>query len=134
MFRRPRVVGLTLCDGMGFPPPDGKPSLIGIFQARHFKRFPSPKIDFTVYFALFDGVGEGIIRLVITQLETEEDIWIIEEKVNLPGRGMHRNCLFQVRGCIFPSPGNYALTIRLRQIGQEEGEDLSHRYLDVFQI
>ena|SRR5438094_7692073 len=63
MVRAPRVVGLVLCKSLSFLPPGGKPSLIDVFHALRFRHFPSPQLNFTVYFALYDGVGEGIMEL-----------------------------------------------------------------------
>ena len=61
MVRLPKVVGLVLCKSFRFLPPRGKPSLIDVFHALRFHHFPSPKLNFIVYFALYDGMGEGIM-------------------------------------------------------------------------
>ena len=133
MVRPPRVVGLVLCKSLTFLPPRGKPSLIDIFHALRFRHFPSPQLNFTVYFALYDGIGEGIIGLRITRMENEEDIVIMEENVHLPGRAMHRNCLISVQGCSFPAPGNYAISLRLKVENEDMPNDLDLRFLEVFQ-
>jgi hypothetical protein len=52
MVRPPKVVGLVLCKRFSFLPPHGKPSLVDIFHALRFDQFPSPKVNFTVYFVL----------------------------------------------------------------------------------
>ena len=78
MVRFPKVVGLVLCKSFRFLPPRGKPSLIDVFHALRFHHFPSPKLNFVVYFALYDGMGEGIMELKITRMENEEDAVIKE--------------------------------------------------------
>ncbi|SRR6266487_515516 len=132
-MRSPRVVGMMLCKSLSFLPPQGKPSLIDVFHALRFHQFPSLKTHFSVYFALYDGVGEGIMELKISRMETEEDVVLREEKVNLPGRAMHRNCLIPIRDCIFPAPGNYAIGLRLKREGEDMANDLALRFLDIFQ-
>jgi hypothetical protein len=133
MVRLPKVVGLVLCKGLSFLPPRGRPSLVDIFHALRFHHFPSPKTNFTVYFALYDGLGEGIMELKITRLENEEDLVTKEEKVDLPGRAMYRNCLMSVKGCRFPAPGNYSITLRFRGESEDMPNDLALRYFEVFQ-
>ena len=73
------------------------------------------------------------MELKITRMENEEDIVVLEERVHLPGPGMYRNCLMSVRNCRFPAPGNYAITLRLRDESQDMPNDLAHRFLEVFQ-
>jgi len=132
MVRLPRVVGLVLCKRLSFLLPGRKPSLVDVFHALRFRRFPSPQVRFTVYFVLYDGMEEGIMELKITRMENEEDVVIQEEKVVLPGRAMHRNCLISV-SCSFPAPGNYAISLRFREENQDMPNDLALRFLDVFQ-
>jgi hypothetical protein len=67
------------------------------------------------------------MELKITRMETEE------ERVHLPGRAMHRNCLMSVNNCSFAAPGNYAIILRLRVENQEFPNDLAQRFLEVFQ-
>jgi hypothetical protein len=109
-----------------------KPSLVDVFHALRFRHFPSPQVSFTVYFVLYDGMGEGIIELKITRMENEEDVVAQEEKIVLPGRAMHRNCLLSV-SCSFPAPGNHAISLRFREENQDMPNDLPLRFLDVFQ-
>jgi hypothetical protein len=132
MVRLPKVVGLVLCERLSFLPPGRKPSLVDVFHALRFRHFPSPRVNFTVYFVLYDGMGEGIIELKITRMENEEDVVIKEEKIVLPGRAMHRNCLISVSSS-FPAPGNYAISLRFREENQDMPNDLALRFLDVFQ-
>ena len=54
------------------------------------------------------------MEMKITRMENEEDIAFREEKVHLPGRAMHRNCLISIKSCSFPAPGNYSITLQFR--------------------
>jgi hypothetical protein len=133
MVRLPKVVGLVLCKRLSFLPPHGRPSLVDIFHALRFRHFPSPKLNFTVYFVLYDGIGEGIMELKITRMENEEDIVIKDEQVHLPGRAMHRNCLISVKGCSFPAPGNYSVNLTFRDEDEDMPHDVAFRFFEVFQ-
>lgn len=73
------------------------------------------------------------MELKITRMENEEDIVVKEEKVHLPGRAMHRNCLMSVKGCSFPAPGNYSITLRFRNENQAVAGNLAYRFFEVFQ-
>jgi len=115
-------------------PSTGKVSLVGIFQALHFQSFRSAQKSFTVYFALYDGLGEGIIELTISQLETERDVFYRRRHIVFPGRGMVMNIDFPVVNCRFPAPGNYAISLRLKGKEQDSIRELAYRFLDVFRI
>ena len=66
-MKRPLVVGLQLCQRLGFNPQQGEVSLVGLFHALRFRTFPSPPQRFAVYVALYDGEGEGTMELVLTR-------------------------------------------------------------------
>jgi hypothetical protein len=107
-------------------PQEGKISLTGLFQPLHFRRFPSPLQKFTVYAALYDGVGEGTMELEVARLETEEKIYSHKRWVTFPGRGMLVNLEMKVGKCVFPAPGQYMLSLRF------DHQELSQRNLEIF--
>ena len=106
--------------------PEVNISLTGLFQALRFRRFPSPIHKFTVYAALYDGVGEGTMELEIERLETEEKIYALKRWITFPGRGMIVNYEIKVTRCVFPAPGQYLLTLRF------DNQELTHRTLEIF--
>ncbi len=73
------------------------------------------------------------MELKITRMENEEDLVVLEERVHLPGRAMYRNCLMSVKGCSFPAPGNYSITLWFKGENEEMPNDLALRYFEVFQ-
>jgi hypothetical protein len=125
MVKLPDVVGLTLCERLSFDDP-GRASLIGIFHALRFREFPPAKVSFTAYCALYDGVGEGTITLVITRLHTDQDILTYQKWVTFPGRLQLVNMELKIQ-CAFPAPGRYMCELRF------EKNYLSHRYLEIHQ-
>ena len=71
--RLPKAIGLTLCQSVEVVPETTGMSLIGLFQVLRFPAFPTPPMRFTVYSALYDGEGEGTIKLSFMHLETEQE-------------------------------------------------------------
>jgi hypothetical protein len=121
----PRVVGLVLCRRMEVDLPTHQTSLVGLFNALTFSTFPAAAA-FTVYAVLYGGKGEGTMKLRVTRLETEEDIYSHERWWTLPGHGLNVHVEIKVRKCAFPGPGRYALSLRF------DGQELTSRYLEVF--
>jgi hypothetical protein len=80
------------------------------------------------YVALFDGVGEGTMKLVVQRLETEEDIYTYTytKWFKFPGRQLVVNLEIPLTGCVFPAAGWYAIKLLF------DKQDLTQRFLDVF--
>jgi hypothetical protein len=125
-MKLPRVFSLLLCDRLAFDPAAGQASLVGVFQALRFRTFPSPPQSFTVYTALYDGIGEGTMEVVVTRLESEKDIGSYQRWFTLPGRARVVNFVTEFKRCVFEAPGRYAIALRF------DKQELTHRYLDIF--
>jgi hypothetical protein len=125
MVKPPKVAGLILCKRIGIDVAVGEMSLVGLIQVLSFGEWPAPADPFTVYAVLYGGSGEGTMELVITRLETEEDIYVHQRWSGFSGQGLSVHLEIPVRGCIFPRPGRYALTLRFDE------QQLSQRYFDV---
>jgi hypothetical protein len=125
MARLPKVVGLVLCETRAVEPQNARMSLVGIFHSRSFRRFPTSPQRFTVYAALYGGAGEGTMELVISRLETEQDIYRYRRWHGFPRRLLPINLEIPVKRCIFPAPGGYSLSLRF------DGSELAQRYLRV---
>lgn len=115
MTRWPVVVGLILCERLHVDPTAAGVSIIGLFHARHFRHVPSPPHSFTVFAVLYDGVGEGIIKLTVTRLRGEQDIHVYERWVAFPGRFLPAYLEIRLHGLRFPSFGRYSLKLYLDQ-------------------
>ena len=125
-MRLPKVLGLVLCWAFEVDRTAGEVSLRGIFNALHFREWPSPIQRFTVYSVLHDGVGEGTIKLEVVRLETEQVIHRYQRWVTLPGRGNYFNLVIPITKGIFPSPGRYRVVLHF------DNRELSDRVLDIF--
>jgi hypothetical protein len=111
---------------MALEPSTGVVSLVGVFQARRFRNFPSPVQGFTVYTTLYDGVGEGTMELAVSHLETEKDVGSYKRWFTLPGRGRVFNLVLELKRCVFPAAGRYGVALRFG------GKEITSRYLDIF--
>lgn len=127
MTNLPEVVAMTLCDRMEVNPQTGKVSLIGVFQALHYSAFPTPPQKFIVCTTLFGGRGEGAIELAIARMETEADIARYRRWWSFPQRRLNVNLMIPFTRCVFPCPGRYELQLCF------DKQELTHRYLDIFQ-
>jgi hypothetical protein len=125
MNRLPRVVGLVLCESLEVNPGSRRWALVGVFHALTFAAFPAYS-RFIVYTALYGGKGEGTMKLGITRLETEEEIYSHERWWTVPGQGLNVHVEVRVTKCAFPAPGRYALSLSF------DGRELTSRYLEIF--
>jgi uncharacterized protein DUF6941 len=126
MIRAPQVSGILLCGRLSFDVP-GEASLVDLFHSLRFREFPSPRLDFTAYCSLYDGIGEGTIELVVTQVDPGTDVYRYQKRVTFPGRLQGFGLEMKLTKCRFPAPGRYAFVLRF------EGEYLTDRYVHVYQ-
>ncbi len=127
MRKLPRVAGLILCKRMEVNPSKVEMSLAGLFTSLSFSSWPAPAPPFTVYAALYDGLGEGRIELILTRLETERDVYVHTKWIAFSDRQVLVHLETRVRKCEFPAPGRYALALRFDE------RELARRYLDIKQ-
>jgi hypothetical protein len=127
MTKLPKLVALVLCNELRVDPVKGETSLGGLFHARFVQSFPSPPQVFTVYVALNGGIGEGIMQLVVTCLETEKDVYSYKKWFIASGPDSVVNVEIKIRKCRFPVPGRYGFSLRF------DDEEVTHRTLQVFQ-
>ncbi|SRR5579883_2645929 len=125
-MRLPKVLGLVLCWAFEVDRAAGEVLLRGIFNALHFRDWPSPPQRFAVYSVLQDGVGEGTIKLEVVRLETEQVVHRYQKWVALPGRGSYFNLVIPITNGIFPSPGRYKVALYF------DNQELSGRLLDIY--
>jgi hypothetical protein len=87
MNKPPRTLGIYLCKRIAIDPTIGDMSLVSLFTAMTFDRFPTPNQYFTIYAVLYDGFGEGIIEARIVQLDTEREVYRHQRWTKFLGRG-----------------------------------------------
>jgi len=125
MSKLPKVAGLILCKRMEMNPANVDLSLIGLFHALSFSAWPALAPPFTVYTEVYDARAEGIMRLAIVCLETEEEVYWHTKWFASSDRRLTYRMEWRVTQCRFPAPGRYLLSLRL------DRKELSRRYLEV---
>src|SRR5947207_1192693 len=83
VVQRPAAIGLMLCDQVLFEQGTQKPSLIGIFTGMPVEGFPA-RTRFDAFAALTDGLGTGIIDLIVTRMETDKEIGVQSRELTFP--------------------------------------------------
>ena len=73
--------------------------------------FPSPPERFAFAAILTGGQGDGTLDLVLMRLETEEETYAMQRRIQFPGRLAEVQVVFHVRDCSFPAPGHYDATL-----------------------
>jgi hypothetical protein len=127
MTQPPVAVALVLCERMAADPQTGRVSLVGVFHARWSPSFPSHPMDFTVYTAVTDGVGQGIMTLTITQLDTGRLVHRWRRWFAFPAdRLLIVNVEIPLHGCSFPAPGRYSVDLTI------DGQFIPGRALEVY--
>jgi len=121
----PIVLGLTLCEKVIIEEGTKNVTIVSTFTKLLVYEFPSLPQKFSVYTVLTEGLGHGIIDLVVRSLETNELVYQAQLPVRFTDRLLELRVLFRVRSCVFPSPGAYELTLLL------DGEWLAQRRLQV---
>lgn len=100
-------------------------SFAGVFQSMRLRTYPTGPLHFSVVTTLYGGEGRGIMQLVATRLETEEDVYWLERPIAFAGHGQAFHYEMVIRKLVLPAPGRYMFSLRLN------GEELANRPLDV---
>ena len=125
MKKLPRVSGLVLCERMEVDPQQGTYSLVNVFNQIRFHG-PGPLLKpFTVYGTLFNGVGEGLMELVVMNMATERDVYQYSKRYTYPDRRLFNLLEIKVTKCRFKVAGRYIISLRIDQ------DEIAYHYLDV---
>src|SRR5947209_5562967 len=107
----PKAFALTLCDRLEVDPSTGKVSLVGIFNRRGFGSYPTDPQAFTVYTVLYDGLGQGTLKLRIIQGKMDADILVFQRWSSFVTRLQMVNLEVRIERCIFPEVGRYSVEL-----------------------
>src|ERR1700731_8770 len=111
MVPAPMAVGLTLCNYVLIEAISHNVSLIGSFQSFRGDEFPFTPAPFNAFASLIGGQGEDILELIVTQLETDDELFKMQHRMLFPDRFKEVHVLFRVTNCIFPEVGAYLFTL-----------------------
>mgnify|MGYP001014328238 CR=1 FL=1 len=119
-----------LCDQVVFEQGSQKPYLLGIFTGLAVDGFPTPPQRFDILAALTDGLGNVTIRLTVTHLEKDEEIYDQRLIVTFPDPLQLVNVRFRIRRLVFDRPGIHLFTLVADGFG---GEEIAARRIRVYE-
>ncbi len=103
----PIVLGLILCEKIIVEERTQNISLVSTFTKLFAEDFPSQSSRLALAAVLTGGHGAAGVDLVISHLETDEEIYSMHQQVHFPDRLAEVRWNFHIRECTFPSPGVY---------------------------
>jgi hypothetical protein len=111
MPSQPLARGLILSDYVIVEERTRKVSFIGTFDRLRAPRFPALVQPFSVYAAMTGGQGSAILKLSVTRLDTDQEVYYWEEPITFPDRLEVSRVHFRLTQFVFPAPGWYEFVL-----------------------
>jgi hypothetical protein len=111
MVPAPIALGLTLCESIIIAEGTRRVSSINGFNRMQASSFPYDASPFYALATLTGGQGEAEITLVITHLETDEEVYSLLERAFFPDRFAEVRITLPLPDVTFPEPGHYLFTL-----------------------
>jgi hypothetical protein len=111
MIPPPLALRLTLCEKAIIEDGTKDITLVSTFRTIIVEKFPSPPQRFTAFAVPTDGLGDGTIDFVITNVETDEEVYARQITVRFPDRLAEIRLLLRITRCSFPAPGTYEVVL-----------------------
>jgi len=111
MIQIPNAVGLILCEKAITEEGTKNVTLVNTFNRLDRPTFPALLRDFLVCGLLTDALGTMTLSLVITRLETLEELLTISGEVRFTNPIAERRLRIAVNRIEFPSPGRYQISL-----------------------
>ncbi len=110
MIPAPMAIGLTVCHYAAFEERTHNVTLAGSFRSLAASKFPL-RASFCAFAPLIGGQGEGTVALVITRLQTDEELFRVQRRLVFRDRIKEVRVLFRLNDCVFPAAGVYLFTL-----------------------
>jgi hypothetical protein len=123
MLQRPTAVGVLLCEQVIVEEGTKNLTLVNSFSRRTVRSFPAEPFSFTVFALLTDGLGDVTIDVVISRLDTMEDLYQRSRSYRFTDPLDTVRVTVRVRDFSFPEPGRYRVALSI------ENELIAHRNL-----
>jgi hypothetical protein len=123
----PIALGLFLCDMVITDQRTRCPTPINIFTGLAVEGFPSDNAKLSIFAALTDAKGHGIIALEVIRLDTGARIYLQQFPIDFPDRQAVVNVNIRVRRLSFPVEGLYDFLLGIDE------ELIAQRTLRVYQ-
>jgi hypothetical protein len=126
MISLPTALNLILCDYLIVEEKTRKTSLIGCFTGLSLPQFPGLANPFSVYAGLTDGFGDVKMQLVVTRLDTGDEVYSQENRIQFTDRLVEVTYHTRLRAFTFPVPSYYQFSLTAN------GEWVAQRRLHVY--
>jgi len=124
-MQRPSALGLFLCDQVIVDRDSGRRTPFNLFEAVNCTEFPVTLKNFDVYANLTDGQGRMRLALIVSDVETGDQILNHTVAIELPDPLAVAHVRFRLRDVSFPTAGQYLFELSV------EGEIICHRRLNL---
>jgi hypothetical protein len=122
---RPTALGLFLCDQVIIDRETGKRTLVGLFDVLRCPEIPYTVPPFAVSAALTDGQGQCVLDLVVSDIDTAEQLAVASAQVDFDNPLALFHVRFRFPALSFPVAGQYLFELFA------DDEPICHRRLHV---
>lgn len=124
-MQRPTALGLTLCDQVILDTYTGKRTLVGMFDELFCDGVPFIPPPLWVYAALTDGQGRIALDLVVSDMETEEELVVVQHEMEFTSPLSITHLRMNFPDLQFPRSGYFLFQL------SAEGFPVCHRRLHI---
>ncbi len=111
MLQLPTVRGLILCEQAIVDVRTRNTTLVNTVSRLRCPSFPSPPVRFVVYAILTDGLGDAEMSLVVSRLDTLEDIHEARWQMKFPDPLRLIRVILRLSHLSFPEPVRYQFSL-----------------------
>lgn len=111
MSQTPVAVGLLVCEQLIVEEKTKNITAVNCFSRRIVPEIPPEPFSFAIYAVLTDGLGTMTVRVVISRLDTDEDIYQRSLSFHFANPLQEIRCLLRVGDCSFPIAGAYQVSL-----------------------
>lgn len=107
----PQVRGLYVCDRVEVEPSTRNVTLVSCFSRLQVDRFPSPPVGFTVFATLTGGFGLVKMKLMISRLTDNHQVYSRDLPVEFRDRVEEVRFVVRLHQLVFPGHGQYTIEL-----------------------
>jgi hypothetical protein len=108
----PIPLAMVVCDAIWIDPSTGKHFLLGLFSEIAARDFPAMHPLIAVHVCMTDAEGKILIKLQLVDVDESRDpLFMVENELEFPDRRANIVMMAQLRGVVFPEPGEYRLQL-----------------------
>jgi hypothetical protein len=125
MIHLPNASGLVLCEQAVIEEKTRNVTLVNSFSRLRCPSFPSPRGRFFVYALLSGGLGDAEMSLVVSRLDTLEDVHETRWHMKFRDRLRPMRLVLRLSHLSFPEPVRYQFSL------MADGEEVAQTVLEV---